>query len=231
MSTLAERLNEALEESGLTISQLAQAIGVKHSTVSFWKSGKTKTMNAANANAAADALGVSVRWLVDGEGEKHSKSVRVLDDGEELPEEFVAIPFYKIRFAAGDDPGQITYEELTEVEPMYYSRKYMQKKHLSKNSARCFDVTGFSMEPTICNGDKILVDCSYQPILDGRVYAFAFHGALRVKRLYKRMTGALLVRSDNPDRDAYPDEILQGDDLAGFKLIGRVIDRSGGSNL
>lgn len=230
MSTLSDRLKEGMTDAGLSIAELARRAGVKHSTVSFWLSGKTKTMSATNANAAARALGVNVRWLIEGIGPKESSAV-VVEEGEEPPEGFVAIPVYRVRFAAGDDPDQPTYEELEECERRIFPRSFLQEKRLSESQLRCFCVTGSSMEPTLWTGDIILVDCTYQPLLNGKVYAFGFQGALRVKRLYKRLSGSLLVRSDNPDKDAYPDEVLKGTDLDRFHMIGRVVERSGSSNL
>lgn len=230
MSTLSERLRNAMSKAGLSVMELARRSGVKHSTVSFWLSGKTKTMSATNANAAARALGVNVRWLIEGVGDAEG-TAGVIEDGDEPPDGFVAVPLYQIRFAAGDDSGEPTYEELTDSEPRYFSRAFLQTHHLCASQLRCFRVSGSSMEPTLFSGDVILVDCSYQPILDGRVYAFGFLGALRVKRLYKRLSGALLIRSDNADKDAFPDETLQGTDLQSFRLIGRVIERAGTGNL
>ena len=231
MSTLAERVREALTESGLTIAELARRTGVKHATVSFWLSGKTKTMSASNANAAAQALGVSVRWLVDGFGEKRPQNVLVFNREDDTPEDFISVPLFQINFAAGESAGEPTYEEMTECEPRYFSRAFIRSRHVSEHNLKCFKVHGDSMEPVLWDGDVILVDCSYQPILDGRVYTFIYAGDLRVKRLFKRMDGSILIRSDNPDKAAFPDELVTGDNLNRLRLIGRVIDRSGDGGL
>ena len=82
------------------------------------------------------------------------------------------------------------------------------------------------MEALICDRDTILVDCSENEIIPGKIYAFSINGSMRVKFLQPMLDGSLLVKSYNPD---YPDEILKACDLSTFNLIGRVRDRSGGS--
>ena len=231
MSTLAERIKEAMTHAGMTSAELARAAGVKAPSVAQWIGGRTKSLKASTANAAAAALGVSVRWLVEGEGPMIPTGVRPFDPEDEPPEKFVAIPLYRIRFGAGASPGEPTYEEVSESEPRYFSRHFLQSRHVSAHNLRCFKVHGTSMEPLLWDGDVILVDCAYQPILDGRVYAFTYNGEMRVKRLFKRMSGSIIIRSDNPDKGAYPDEELSGADLDPFHLVGRVIDRSGNGNL
>lgn len=43
------------------------------------------------------------------------------------------------------------------------------------------------MEPLLLDHDVVLVDCSKTEIIDGRIYAFVFGNALRVKRLYRKI--------------------------------------------
>ena len=70
MSTLAERMSEALKESGMTQRELARACGVSPASVNNWLSGQTKSLKAATAHRAAEALKVSALWLSEGIGPK-----------------------------------------------------------------------------------------------------------------------------------------------------------------
>ena len=47
---------------------------------------------------------------------------------------------------------------------------------------------------------------------------------MRVKRLFTKLDGGLLVCSENP---SVPDEEVDASEMSLFYLIGRVIDRSG----
>lgn len=60
--------------------------------------------------------------------------------------------------------------------------------------------------------------------ISGKIYAFGFGDEMRVKRLYTKIDGGLLVRSENR---GIPDETIGPDEMDRFYLIGRVIERSG----
>ncbi|WP_025517557.1 helix-turn-helix domain-containing protein [Bordetella trematum] len=66
MSTLAERLREALDEAGVKQVELARAAGIKPPSVADWLNGKTKNIKGANLVSVAQFLNVSEAWLADG---------------------------------------------------------------------------------------------------------------------------------------------------------------------
>lgn len=70
MTTLSERMKEALEGSGASPADLARACQVKPPSVSNWLSGETKSLKASTAIRAAEFLGVSQLWLTEGRGPK-----------------------------------------------------------------------------------------------------------------------------------------------------------------
>lgn len=70
MSTLKDRISEALANSGKTQTELARACGVKTPSVNDWLSGKTRSMKAVPAQRAAAFLGVNMLWLTEGRGPK-----------------------------------------------------------------------------------------------------------------------------------------------------------------
>ena len=67
MSTLQERIEQALKKSGLKPHELAKLAGVSRATVSLWVNGPTKTIEGENLTRAARALGVDPHWLATGE--------------------------------------------------------------------------------------------------------------------------------------------------------------------
>lgn len=78
-NTFVQRLSCALDETKITASALAEAIGISRSAVSQLLSGKSKSMTPANLFAVADHLGYSARWLATGAGPK-----RLLDRASSL---------------------------------------------------------------------------------------------------------------------------------------------------
>lgn len=70
-STLAERVKEAMNgPPKVTGKALAQACGLSEASVSDWRSGKTKTIEAGHLLCAAEYLKVRPKWLADGVGSK-----------------------------------------------------------------------------------------------------------------------------------------------------------------
>lgn len=70
-SGIDSRIAKARREKGLTQSRLAQLVGVEPHTVSRWERGQQSP--TAHADKLADALGVSLDWLVRGENPAESE--------------------------------------------------------------------------------------------------------------------------------------------------------------
>ena len=68
MNTLAQRIQQAIDEKGCKLIDLAVAAGVKAPSVSAWLSGDTRTMKSATAIRAARFLDVNIAWLTEGIG-------------------------------------------------------------------------------------------------------------------------------------------------------------------
>lgn len=85
------------------------------------------------------------------------------------------------------------------------------------------------MEPILFPDDRILVNMAdTSPIHNNHVYAIVYGDEVRVKRLIQLMNGDLIIHSENPQ---YPDEIIHKGDEINFRIIGRVIDKSGSGGL
>lgn len=71
MSTLAQRLSEALSElPGKSQADLARACGVTSPSVNGWFSGKTQSLKDKSLTRAAEFLNVEEKWLSEGIGPK-----------------------------------------------------------------------------------------------------------------------------------------------------------------
>ena len=152
------------------------------------------------------------------------KSQTVLaEDQVDNSEEWIEIPEYRIKFAAGYDQ-EPNLEELDSNHKAVYRRSWFIDKRINPNDCKRFRVAGDSMEPLLLDGDVVLVNCAEKFIIDGRVYAFVFGNALRVKRLYSQIDRSILVCSENPN---FADEKIPPDEVDQVKIIGEVIERSG----
>jgi len=79
---------------------------------------------------------------------------------------------------------------------------------------------GDSMEPTIRDGDVLLVDTSIDRVRDNALYIIVFEGLVFVKRIHIKLSGAVLLISDN---DRYPAEEITPDAAVRLHVAGRVV--------
>ena len=66
-ATFGDRLTAAREATGLSVRDLAQRVGVKVTTMQAWEDD-LKEPRANRLSMLAGMLGVSLRWLLTGEG-------------------------------------------------------------------------------------------------------------------------------------------------------------------
>lgn len=74
MTTLGQRLEECLSESGKTLADVAKIAGVSYAGASQWKTGETKRIRAENLFPIARTLGVNPEWLATGKGPKRDST-------------------------------------------------------------------------------------------------------------------------------------------------------------
>lgn len=69
---LHDRIKEIIDGSPYKPAEIARRLGVSRASVSLWMSGGTKKVDADNLMALSDLLGVSLRWLQTGKGERYN---------------------------------------------------------------------------------------------------------------------------------------------------------------
>lgn len=227
-SELSDRINYGLKKTGKSQTKLAEECGVKSPSVNNWVTGKTKELMASVAIKASKSLNVDLNWLITGKGEPEGDPVVALDDDETPSDDYVQIKEYGVRCAAGNG-CEPTYEEQTECVPATYRRSWFQRICVNPEHCKRFIVSGDSMEPILFPDDRILVNMAdTSPIHNNHVYAIVYGDEVRVKRLIQLMNGDLIIHSENPQ---YPDETIHKGDEINFRIIGRVIDKSGRGGL
>jgi phage repressor protein C with HTH and peptisase S24 domain len=146
------------------------------------------------------------------------------NDPSDLPEgAYVFVPRYDVHVSAGN--GHTVQAEPLHERPQAFRSEWVKRKRLQHNGLMCVYAKGDSMEPRINDGDSLLVDRNQKTMTDGRVYVLRFGDEVRVKRLFKRPDGGLIIRSDNTDH--YPDVIVTAEEMQHVEIIGRVVHVSG----
>lgn len=227
MNTLAERLNQRMEELGMTQDRLAELAKTSQTTIHKLCTGKAK--ESRKLTAIAKVLNVTPKYLQFGEGDA-SESLNQVGSAiiewskpEDLPlDQYVIVPRYDLHVAAGN--GHVVYDELELDQGKAYRTDYIRAEGFYARNLLCLRALGDSMEPSIASGDTLLIDRSQNQVQDRKVYVLRYGDEIRVKRLYRRPDGGLRIVSDNP---LYPEEIVTAADMTHIEIIGCVVERSG----
>lgn len=229
------------KERGWNQTEFAAAMDVAPANLTNWKA---RDMPADQYAKAARVLGRSMDELVaGGQANVHTgESIPAYAVGrpslapiyawqheDDLPEgEFVFVPRLKVNLSAGHGRDQVEIE-FVEAQPQAFRADWIRKEHLRPNKLASMYAAGDSMQPSIFDGDSLVIDTSQTEVLDGRVYALWYEGGERVKRLYRIPGGGLRIHSDNTAD--YPAIILDQDHVGHVRIIGRVVHRSGKGGL
>lgn len=142
---------------------------------------------------------------------------------EPVHSRIVEIPVHEATMSAGTLDQPPTFDVLTD-DKVFLTENELQELQLKRENLQAFKVRGDSMQYTINDGARVVVDRKQRDIIDNRVYAITYGSELlaRVKRLRKTAKG-LLIASDNR---AYDDELIEYNEYNSnvvINIIGRVV--------
>ncbi|PUB43201.1 LexA family transcriptional regulator [Pseudomonas sp. GV047] len=229
-------------ELKLTQEKLASELGdgVTQGAVSHFMNGRT----ALSVNAAvvfAKALGVPVSEI------SPTLATQIEKMSQALPGKFAQQPTDgrtpPRSFDLKDEPGYTGVLQLTargstgggddnpHVEirgVMAFKSAWLRANNLNQKHLDVIYASGNSMEPTINDGDVLLVDESRVDPKDGQIFAMQSESkGTIVKRLVRSDFDGWIIRSDNPDKARYGDETLRDGEINEIRIIGRVVWRGG----
>ena len=123
------------------------------------------------------------------------------------------------RLSAGVSGYEIEYED-GESEPIFMARRWFDQHGYRPGRLLAIKVTGRSMEPSLYDGDLVIVNLDDTRLQDGQVFAANYEGELVIKRL-KRDAQQWFLSSDSPDKIRFGDKRCTD----GCGLIGRIVYR------
>ena len=219
--TLAERLNQAMELSGMSQGALAKASGVAQPTI--WRLTSGNARGSTKIVEIANALGVRTEWLSTGVGpmREDGQMPTISQPKTELaPTDTFRIEALDFYVSAG--PGAINSEFVEVLRSVEYSVEDARRMFNGRKAEqiRIINVRGDSMSGTIEPGDLLFVDISVQHFDGDGIYAFIYDDTSHVKRLQK-MKDKLLVISDN--QTYRPWEPIEKEEMNRILVFGKVI--------
>jgi phage repressor protein C with HTH and peptisase S24 domain len=188
---------------------LAEALGYSRPTIH----NKLKQENGFTNEeliAAAKALGLDANSSIDESAEDSVLRGRPTDD-------FITVPRMATELSGGDgsflDDGNV-------IGHLLFTKQWVKEKlgFVDTRSLCVVGVVGDSMEPTIHQGDDLMIDTAVNRMTDNAIYAMQWDGALIVKRLQRLMDGLVII-SDNP---AYKDQTIDRKQIDRLRIVGRV---------
>lgn len=211
---LIERLRVAMDRVHTNARELAERADVGRSFVYDVLSGKSLNPTTHKLSAVADALGVSLSYLLYGEESWGGRSNPELVT-EQPEREQVAIASIGVEASMGG--GTIVTEE-KEDEPFFFRRSWVrQKLNASPGDLRIIRVRGDSMLPTLSEGDVVLVNMMQKNPSPPGIFVLFDGFGLVVKRLEVQSEGQVRIYSDNTQYAPYTRSLSE------VNIIGRVV--------
>ena len=208
------RLVELAEQRGVSLSALSKLIGRNTTYLQqFIKKGSPRKLEENDRRTLAQFFGVDESQLGAPDSADNSyvpmKSPR---------KSWIAIPRLALGASAG--PGALA-EDDAHVGHLGFSEGWLREMGLTPNSLTALSVAGDSMDPTLADGDEILVARAEGRLRDG-IHVIRRDGTLMVKRLLFEREGQVSVISDNK---AYPSDANVS--LEDVEVLGRVVWKGG----
>lgn len=204
----------------------ADAAEISLSQLKRYLSGENEPAISALIALARDA-NVSLDWIATGKiGEKYkgwgdTRGELIADcppaDTAILPDHWASIPIFDHSAAAGG--GRFNDEFNSHYCIAVEERWVKSVLRRSSRDLAGINVSGDSMEPTLKEGDIVIADLSFQGSLSDGMYVICIGDLLFVKRLWVRVDGLVVIRSDNP---AYPEEVVNPAQTP-IRIYGRVV--------
>lgn len=213
---LGDRIEERLRALDLSQAELARRVKVSQPTINALIRGNNT--GSRHLHKIAAELETSPAWLA-GETDDPSPIAPRLSTVEALAEELdlAIVPEFDIGFAMGGGTSIAERYEQKGVVP--FSRAWLRSM-MSGTMGDLFVARGEgdSMEPTLKDGDIVLIDSAQQTIrAQDRIWAVVYGDLGMIKRVRRTPGGAYLLLSDNPT--VPPVECHDGE----MNVIGRVV--------
>ena len=166
--------------------EFCEKFDIKANTLSTWK--KRGTIPYDLLEKISQNENISLDWLVFG-----NKEIKVNDNNYN-------IDLLNVRAGAGEG----IYNYVIETVDTISLDKSFFRTPINTNKIKGICVDGDSMEPTLRDGDYVLMDENINFGTNG-IYAIQYGGQILIKRLQFKMDGTILIISDN---DKYDKELF-----------------------
>ena len=207
-----DALLELARDRDVSLSALSRMIGRNTTYLQqFVRKGSPRKLEETDRHTLARFFGVDESVLGAPEEISYSSAPG------EARADWVDVPRLELGVSAG--PGAAAQGEQA-IGTFRFSRDWLREQGFDPAMLSAVCVVGDSMEPTLRDGDEILVDRTPRPVRDG-IHVLRIDDALLVKRVDASLPGRLTLISDN--MSYRPFDVDAGE----AAVIGRVVWKSG----
>lgn len=186
--------------------ELADALGASRSTPAVWKT--RDRIPFAECLLIAEKHGVSLDWLVFGRDtpRKDEPTLHADETDHAAASVYVEFPAFDMSTLLQADPPRLC-AKIPSV--------WVERENLEATEPIAVRHVGNNMEPTISDGDVLIVDRRPRDV-DG-VFVMRLGGSARIRRVQRTRGGGLHLLNDNPN---YETEVLDAEQASNAEFIG-----------
>jgi len=216
MGAINERMQQIREHLGLSQEKMAKSLDIGTRTYSRYEGGE-RDIPTSVIGKLAQMGSFDYNWVFTGLGKMIKTSNTVINEPlQPYNNDNYVIDMLNIRAGAGTGVYNYEFEVVDRI--VLDSIFFRGQPDLAKLKVIAID--GDSMEPTIRDGDFIIID-ETKADKKGGIYALQLDGQLLVKRLQFLMDGTVKIMSDN---DRYQTEIYNPkESQVPFQVLGRKV--------
>ena len=206
-------------------SEFAKSLGIHKNTLIRYEKGE-RIPDAEFVLKMHLVHKISPLWLITGQGvvrrshetiKSQLEEAQVTHSGDIGNGEFALVPLYDVDAAAGH--GAHIDQEPVKAQ-IAFRRDWLSQSSFNARNLVSLTARGDSMEPTIRDGDLLLVDTSQKGVVEDGIYILRVNNHLLAKRLQRLFDGTVVIKSDNP---AYERQEVPSSTADQIEVIGRVV--------
>lgn len=208
-------------------TEFAQEIGIAQNTLGGYERG-TISPKVDVLRRIEKVTGAPVEWIITGRGIVRDNDEQAAlpndptqeqwkDQLTQLGNDVTLVPRLNVKLSAGGG-ALLNDENIAELVPFPTRLLKRLLPHTPAKQLAFAQVDGDSMEPTIQEGNDVLLDLGVTDFVDNAIYALRYGDVIVIKRL-QRLNNGVKIMADNP---TYQAEIIPASDADQLQIIGRV---------
>lgn len=205
-------IEQRRSELGLSQAQLGERAFGKADTSAIQNLRRGSAPNSDRLAALAEALGLEFYF---GRPRDTSPVPTTIVAGEQ----FDTVARHDV---AGEAGGGVINLEGPPIDHLAFSKRWLAQNGLSASDSVLINVRGDSMEPSLYEGDLVMIDRRKTHLRSGQIYALRDGDTLRIKRVEVIPGTALILRSDNPK---HPPDYRAGEAMNAISenVLGQIV--------